>query len=371
MSKTVFILGAGASKESGAPLMNEFLRESDRLHKNGQIEEMFKADFDRVFTAVDLLDPIYAKANIDFENIEKVYSIFEMGKFVNKLPGLNNSEDIVKLINSLKVVIYLTLDKTITIRASNGKLYPDVSYKNFVSLIKSIKEKDKSFPSIISFNYDLALDCALFFYNYEVNYCLGNNSNRGVNLMKLHGSLNWFRSLESKKIVPYDFSEINKWFRALHATNGDNSIVNINLLKKFSNETIKYKEEELSSNPMIIPPTWNKLEFSHNFEIAKVWQKAAEELSNAENIFIIGYSYPETDNFFKYFYALGILGARSINRFWVFNPDPSIEKRFKNLLGLGIIKKYKFKKLPFSEAIDFLEDKIIKKENNGPSVRWI
>jgi len=31
MSKTVFILGAGASKEAGAPLMNEFL-DSAREH---------------------------------------------------------------------------------------------------------------------------------------------------------------------------------------------------------------------------------------------------------------------------------------------------------------------------------------------------
>jgi len=359
MSKTVFILGAGASKESGAPLMNDFLDESDRLNKSGQIEEPFKVDFDRVFTAVNDLDKIYAKANIDFENIEKIYSIFEMGKFVNKLPGLDNSEDINKLINSLKVLIYLTLDKTITIRTSSGKLYPDGPYNNFVSLIESIKEKDNSCPSIISFNYDLALDCALFFYDYKVNYCLGNNSNYDFNLMKLHGSLNWFNSIENKKIVPYDFSEINKWYFTEHALNEDDSKVSINLLKKFSNETIKYKEEELSSNPIIIPPTWNKIEFSYSFEIAKVWQKAVEELSNAENIFVIGYSYPETDNFFKYFFALGILGRRLIDRFWVFNPDSSIEKRFKDLLGPRIIKRYKFEKLPFSEAIDFLKKKIV------------
>jgi len=359
MSKTVFILGAGASKESGAPLMNEFLKESDQLNKNGQIEEIFKSDFNRVFNAINKLDPIYARANIDFENIEKVYSIFEMGRFIKKLPGVDSLEDIDKIINSLKVLILETLDKTITIRTKNNrKLCPDGPYIDFISLVESIKNQDGSFPSIISFNYDLALDCALFFSNYKVNYCLGNNSNFDINLMKLHGSLNWFRSMESNEIIPYDFSEINKWYGAMYALDVLDEKVNISLSKKFTEKKIKYKEKVLVPPSIIIPPTWNKLEFSYNFEIAKVWQKAAEELSNAENIFVIGYSYPETDNFFTYFFALGILGERLINRFWVFNPDPLIEKKFGDLLGPRIIKRYRFEQLSFSKTIDFLKNNI-------------
>lgn len=356
MSKTVFILGAGASKESGAPLMNEFLKESEKLKRSGKIEEIFKNDFDRVFSAINNLDSIYARANVDLENIEKVYSIFEMGRFIKKLPGVNNPEDIDKIIDSLKVLIFETLDKAIAIRMKkNGKLCPDGSYMDFVSLVKIIKNQDGTFPSIISFNYDLALDCALFFNDYQVNYCLGNNSNRGLNLMKLHGSLNWFKSKETNEIIPYDFSQINKWYRTMIALDVHNERVNISLAKKFSKEKIKYKGQELLPIPIIIPPTWNKLEFSNNYKIAKVWQKAAEELSNAENIFVIGYSYPETDNFFKYFYALGILGARSINRFWVFNPDQSIKGKFKNLLGPRINSKYEFEPQLFSDAINFLK----------------
>lgn len=357
MSKTVFILGAGASKESGAPLMNEFLKESEELNNSGKIEEIFKDDFKRVFDAINSLDPIYASANANFKNIEEVYSIFEMGRFIKKLPGINNPEDIDKIIDSLKVLISETLDKTITIcTKSNGKLCPDGPYVDFVSLVKRIKNEDGTFPSIISFNYDLALDCAIFFNDSEVNYCLGNNINPSINLLKLHGSLNWFKSKKTNEIIPYDFSQINKWYFTNYAVD-DYEKVNINLPGKFFKEKIIYKGQELLPIPIIIPPTWNKLEFSsHNYGIAKVWQKAAEELSKAENIFIIGYSYPETDNFFKYFYALGILGARSINRFWVFNPDQSIKVKFKNLLGPKIINSYKFEQQRFSEAIDFLKE---------------
>lgn len=245
MSKTVFILGAGASKEAGAPLMDVFLKESDKLNKSGKIEEIFKDDFNRVFDAIDHLDPIYARANVDLENIEKVYSIFEMGRFIKKLPGVNNPEEIDKIIDSLKTLIFETLDKTITIcTESNGKLCPDGSYLDFVSLVESIKNQDGIFPSIISFNYDLALDCALFHEGYEVNYCLGNNSNGDINLMKLHGSLNWFKSKGTKEIIPYDFSEINKWYRGNYALDSYGK-VNISLPKKFTKENIKDKHYNL------------------------------------------------------------------------------------------------------------------------------
>jgi len=364
MSKTIFILGAGASRDSGAPLMNNFLDEARFLYENDKIDEMFKDDFKRALTASDNLYKISQKSNLDLENIESVYSLFEMGKFMKKLPGVSNWEDIEKIINSLKILILYTLDKNITIRVSNRRLYPDGSYTDFASMIESIKDKDGSFPSIISFNYDLALDCALHYQQLGVDYCLGNSNNHDIKLLKLHGSLNWFKSKKSNEIIPYDFNKINEWYFGMHALDEEDEKVEINLPKKFSKEKIIFKEQELLPIPIIIPPTWNKLEFSYNFEIAKVWQKAAEELSNAENIFVIGYSCPETDNFFKYFLALGILGEKLIKKFWVFNPDQSIEDRFKSLLGPRINKKFKFEKIPFSEAIKYLDD------NSGvPSVR--
>ena len=364
MSKTVFILGAGASRDSGAPLMNNFLDEARFLYENDKIDEMFKDDFKRALAASDNLYKISQKSNLDLENIESVYSLFEMGKFMKKLPGVSNWKDIEKIINSLKILILYTLDKNITIRVSSGRLYPDGSYMDFVSLMASIKDKDGSLPSIISFNYDLALDCALHYQQLGIDYCLGNNNNHDIKLLKLHGSLNWFKSKESNEIIPYDFNKINEWYFAMHALDEEDEKVEINLPKKFSKEKITFKEQELLPIPIIIPPTWNKLEFSYNFEIAKVWQKAAEELSNAENIFVIGYSCPETDNFFKYFLALGILGEKLIKKFWVFNPDQSIEDRFKNLLGPRINKKFKFEKLPFSETIKYLDD-----NSEVPSVR--
>jgi hypothetical protein len=65
------------------------------------------------------------------------------------------------------------------------------------------------------------------------------------------------------------------------------------------------------NDPVIVPPTWNKTQYHK--EIGGVWTEAAKHLSEAENIFIIGYSLPDTDQFFRYLYSLGTVGDTLIS----------------------------------------------------------
>ena len=95
----------------------------------------------------------------------------------------------------------------------------------------------------------------------------------------------------------------------------------------------------------------------HHKQLSQVWSQAAKELSEAINIFVIGYSLPESDAFFRYLYSLGSVGSRTLQRFWVFNPDDNVEKRFNKLLGPGAEERFYFYKLKFFDAI-----RIIKKE---------
>ncbi len=47
----VFILGAGASADSGAPLMNNFMDKAEDF-RDSDLEGQLKYDFDRVFKAI-------------------------------------------------------------------------------------------------------------------------------------------------------------------------------------------------------------------------------------------------------------------------------------------------------------------------------
>ncbi|MBE3114055.1 MAG: hypothetical protein IMZ59_00880 [Actinobacteria bacterium] len=76
-------------------------------------------------------------------------------------------------------------------------------------------------------------------------------------------------------------------------------------------------------------------------------------MSDAENIFVSGYSLTESDAFFRYLFALGSEVKTRIKRFWVFDPDEQdiVKKRFEKLIGTGIRNKFRFEKKTFSDLL--------------------
>ena len=89
-----------------------------------------------------------------------------------------------------------------------------------------------------------------------------------------------------------------------------------------------------------------------------MWTAAAKELSDAEYIFIIGYSLPQTDAFFRHLYALGCVGRSPLRKIVVCNPDSTGEtdRRFRGLLGPGAIARYEYLTEGFSAAIPIIQD---------------
>jgi hypothetical protein len=87
MSKTVFILGAGASFEAGAPLMKDFLDKSEQLRDLGRIPDS-QREFDLVFKALAALNHAHSKAVLNVRNIEEVFAAFEMAKLIKRLDPL-------------------------------------------------------------------------------------------------------------------------------------------------------------------------------------------------------------------------------------------------------------------------------------------
>jgi hypothetical protein len=114
--------------------------------------------------------------------------------------------------------------------------------------------------------------------------------------------------------------------------------------------------------PILIPPTWNKTEYHRTLSI--VWQKAAQVLSEAHNIFVIGYSMPESDTFFRQLYALGTVGSFPLQRFWVFNPDSSglVMGRFQALMGSGALDRFQPYPLTFMDAIPIMVREFVDRE---------
>lgn len=351
MSEIVFILGAGASRHAGAPLMADFLDKADELRKEGKAGN-FKEDFDRVFHAISALQIVHSKSELDLDNIESVFAAFEMARLVGRLPGIS-SKKIRPLLASIRRVILGTLEKTITYPVAGRDVYPNPSYDSLAKLINELNDEGRHKRcSIITFNYDLALDYALYFNGHPADYCLPESVKRGrIPLMKLHGSLNWAICSKCRRIIPWDlgaFFQTHSW-----QVFGETKSAYLNLgseLPAGLDHCGKYVKPE----PVIVPPTWNKTEYHKG--LSAVWTRAASELSDAENIFVSGYSLTETDSFFRYLFALGSVGEARIKRFWVFNPDKEnkVLPRFQKLIGPGARGRFRFEKQTFGALVDLV-----------------
>src|SRR5262249_15169356 len=214
MSRTVFILGAGASKQAGGPLMAEFLDVAEKL-RGSRKSTISANNFDLVFKGRAALQSVHSKSNLDLANIESVFAAFEMAALFKRSLGDLKVEDVQGLSSATRRLIVETLESELAFPFMVGVVMPPPPYNEFVALIAKIMEKDNTGVSLITFNYDLALDYALHFNSLRPNYCLDDNV-QGIPFMKVHGSLNWARcsKLECGAIAPWhlhEFFSTNSW----------------------------------------------------------------------------------------------------------------------------------------------------------------
>lgn len=342
MSEIVFVLGAGASKHCGTPLMDNFLNVARDLLRSGEVEKASNA-FNDVLDAVGELNAVHSKANLDVDNIESVYTAFEMGRLLGKLPGIRDEERIEGLTSAIRKVIGYTLEKTTKV-PRDSRVNPFVAYYNFINIMGRLIKASRSF-SVITFNYDLGLDYSLYKNALLPDYGLEdiNLKGKSITCLKLHGSLNFGKcsNLSCQRILPYRQFQYTE-------TKVGSDYSTIPILSKLKRLKCPVCGEPLEEDPLIIPPTWNKT--AHHGQIDKVWRRAAHEMEDAEHIFVLGYSLPDTDWFFNYLYGLGVEMTTPVEGFYVYNPDTDVRGRFQRLLGPGVIQKFHYSDASFERA---------------------
>lgn len=355
MSNVVFILGAGASRQCGAPLMADFLDIASDLLRSNLVQEKRK-EFECVFAAIGALQVVHSKAQLDLNNIESIFTVLELGKVIQRIPGLT-SEEIDVAIASLKDLIVKTLEVRMKYPVDQGFIGVPKPYEAFGRLLKHLQQD--AFPtqtaSVISFNYDIAVDMAMCREGLGPDYIIEkiNGSYPPVPLLKLHGSLNWATEKKSRAIRPLHLSNYFKYYS--YRGFSDSSELRLPIGSQLVEYFQKFESTEVDAEPVIVPPSWNKADYHST--LSDVWAAAAHHLSEAEQIFIIGYSLPETDSFFRHLYALGSVGTSPLRRVAVFNPDESgaTKGRFEALLGPAAKARYEYYAMTFSDAISHIQ----------------
>jgi hypothetical protein len=350
MPNTVFFLGAGASKQAGAPLMADFLDRAHDLWKSGRVSKHHN-DFERVFSAIAALQVVHSKSKLDLNNIEVVFSAFEMARVLQRFPE-RDAAGIHFLIEAIKNVIVVTLQESIRFPVERGAfLEAPPPYRAFATLLNQLTRE--SLPlhhvSVLTFNYDICVEVAFHFGEIPFEYGFITEADRTrVLLLKLHGSLNWTRRTSDQQLIAYPIDEYLG--KAYLSPMQRSKSVTIPIGTALPD--LQLSDPEVDGTAVLVAPTPSKGE-SHRL-LSDVWASAARELADAENIFISGYSMPATDSFFHYLYALGTAGRTPLKRFWVFDPDSTglVEARFRDLLGPGAESRFRFVRSTFESAIN-------------------
>jgi hypothetical protein len=348
MSRIAFILGAGASQQAGAPLMADFLDVAHDLCRRGEARDA-SSEFEAVFSGISELQRVHSKAQLDIQNLESVFGAFEMARTVGRCGGLS-PEQIERLAPSMRRVIVKTIELTIRLPVPEGRrVVPAPPYSSFARLLLGCQQVAPPLrASVLTFNYDISIDHALHFHGLPVDYALpSTGSTREVPLLKLHGSLNWARCAVCRAVVPWTLPEYFQrysWGPFLDA--GPVMIPIGTQIRDW-----QHCQQPVESEPILVPPTWSKTQY--HAALSTVWSRAAQELADAESIFVFGFSLPPTDAFFSYLYALGCVGTVPLRRFWVFDPDSSgvVETRFRQLLGPGAAQRFQYFSRRFEDGI--------------------
>jgi hypothetical protein len=357
MSRTLFILGAGASAKAGAPLMKDFLNAVEDIGRDSRRAGPFQSSFELVANAQIELGSLFAKANVEPYNVETVFGLFEMARTIGRL-GRFASTQLDELHSAIRLVIARTLEMSVQFPCRAAEVLPPLPYGEFARLLQRVgRQNSNDPPALITFNYDLALDYALHYYAMPAEYGLkeGPRTN-AVKRLKLHGSRNWGRCPACGDIVPWQLGE----FFAGHRLNPhDSGAAYLDISTHFPR--LKHcGGQPVLPEPVLVPPTWNKVGQQVEKGLARVWGCAAAHLSGAERIYVIGYSFPANDEFFHYLFALGSIGPTRVRRFCVIDPRAEeLSSHYEALLGptsRGAVAKLP---ITFEEAIPQLEKELI------------
>lgn len=343
MSKMVFILGAGASKAVGAPVMAEFLDVAENLWASGMVKDEASQSFENVFKAIHALQAVYAKGYIDSRNLEAVFTAFEMAEVICKLPGFEDQHACHALLRDLRLVIVRTLEETTTVAKNDGTFSPAKPYADLVKFVGERLKPVVDSCAIITFNYDCALDYALHKGEMKIDYALeprdgSPRDSYTIDLLKLHGSLNWAAEEQLDQRAAAAISVLQpRDFPFENPKRADRELRSRVSLRATFNARDRASQQRSGTaplfGPVIVPPSWGKS--AYYMQLSSVWRRAAIHLGEAEDIVIAGYSLPLTDEFFRNLFALGSIGPARLRRVWVFDKFPSqeMDARYRRLLG--------------------------------------
>lgn len=326
LNKTIYVLGAGASRDGGIPLTKEILRVGYQLcsdlskrlgEKSIEYLSKEKQEQDKKIVSAkdhDFLDYLNYK---HLSNFKKVYNFFEWVLHWNHdpeyLPDIEELWGILEIAsernanfgygrttsleikNALKSLMnYVLWGCRICDEPEWHIVYTIPTSNHYEDFVKKLPKE----RGIISLNYDVMIDMAIRKANLPIDYgsdfipfhledikLREKKRSETVLLLKPHGSFNWLYCPTCNRIEdfgPFHVSNISDEQSPYEEIDAD----------------LPCKYDQTLRQPAIVPPSLIK-EYS-NPHLEKIWQRTSEELKKAKKIVFIGYSLRGADIYIKY-----------------------------------------------------------------------
>lgn len=311
-SRRVYILGAGASAACGIPVAKDILRAAMLKLRSDSAEKARE-----VHKLLAYLYPGFDRHLRTYPNIEDFLNLLEMAKQFN-------TEDFIK--SSVWPKARLRAVNDITLKAVTDYLWDFMQNKETYKLIRDFAEEAiEPGDVIITFNWDTTLEHALHLHRDEPTFVYTYSRPRKkdeLTVLKPHGSIDWFRRNDLPKGIKKEDLEVL-----------DES------LTAFTRFDFRKNPDLAHRTPVIVPPVSTK-DFKFSF-LKETWVSVYWAVSQATELYIIGYSLPPEDQFARLVLRRAIRSnvsnaakhKKKTLRVKIYNPDPTVTVAFSRVLG--------------------------------------
>lgn len=338
----VYFLGAGFSAAFGLPVMNQFFsmaRESELL---GPAEKAFLAEVQRfAHMGVRLV-------TISRNNMEEILSFLEMAEQAGRIPQRlvemskvgNNAVPPLELLRSIIARVYGPFDRgpehlgylIMTFGLGEKNAVPEFPRGQIGQAVHSPMGGARGIPpfrleslpecTFITTNYDLCLETQLLRISPKFKLQLvgdwmsteGHLQGQGdmsciydrespAKLIRLHGAVDWVS-------LAQEADDRSGKFRVISHINPQNS-------SPWAIDGQFYGPEMPA--PIIVAPT--VLKHQADGPYAAQWCEAAKALAAATQLVFIGYSFPESDAYMRYFLGASLAGNVALEAIHIIDPS--------------------------------------------------
>jgi len=387
---TAIVVGSGCSVGLDVPALAGFLDTvMDKLAKVDAYEEA-KDDLAAIQAFITRVKGAAAYVNADLLNIEELYGMADMDEDLWEAADCHSAEEwygtklvipdldpmgVKKALN--RAIFHLAsrageefltqqnrfpedlkqLEEIKRESAAESLLHRNsgTRWTNLLAYLclASFQDKNSAFPLFIQFNWDLALDRALYLWAKKLASKMAGTENgdkvwmpwygdeqtgqldynKYPRLARPHGGINWVKNeprtenskstmhaKESDKSPPLCENQLRKLCYKLYpAAESDNHVL-IDTRAVHHGERCETYSGYLRGKFMeIVPPTWRKQATKPAYKAQ--WGHISQGMQNVRRIIFIGYSLPKTDLYFRHFLALSLADNPHLPKVYVLNPS--------------------------------------------------